>query len=253
MGWILAANSLATILQNPGAAVRVSLAPFVIAAVLSVIIWQLLGVGIDTVAFAIAVGSVGGRVAAALASTTVIVIFAASWSALAWHRFLLQDEVPGFLPAFDWNRTGSYALRSTMITLSLLILLFPVSAVGIQVLTIAHLFETNLVRLGFSFVMTSLMAFLWFRIALVLPAVAVEREFKVSESWAVTNIRSQDILTAGAVLVALDLVAGALLDLVPLGQSPVLVLRLLLTWFFALAGTGLLTMLYAELVERRRL
>lgn len=253
MGWILAANSLATIQRNPGAAIRVSLAPFVIAAVLSVIIWQLLGVGIDTVAFALALGSIDGRVAAALASVTVLVLFAASWSALAWHRFLLRGDVPGFLPAFNLNRTGSYALRSTLITLSLLILLFPISAVGMQVLTMTGLLGIDLVRLGFSFVMTSLMAFMWFRLSLILPAVAVERALTVSESWNVTGPRAQDVLTAGAVIVALDLVAGSLLDLVPLGQWSVLVLRLAFTWFFALAGTSLVTMLYAELVESRRL
>lgn len=253
MGWKLAANSLATILRNPGTAVRVTLAPFALAAVLSVIIWWFLGVGIDTVTFALAFGSIDGRVASALASATVIVIFVASWSALAWHRFLLTGEVPGALPAFDWNRTGSYALRSTLITLSLLILLFPISAVGMQVLTISGLLGIDLVRLGFSFLMTGLMAFLWFRLALVLPAVAVERSLTVSESWSVTGARAEVILRAGAIIVALDLVAGALLDFAPLGQWPVLVLRLLLTWFFALAGTSLVTMLYAELVERRRL
>lgn len=252
MGWKLAAISLATILRDPGPAIRVSLAPIIIAAVLTAIIWMLLGVNLETLGFALAVGAIDGRVAAALASATVIVIFSASWIALAWHRFLLRGEVPGFLPGFDWNRTGSYALRSTMITLSLLILLFPISAVGMQLMTTSGLLGIDLVRLGFSFVMTGLMAFMWFRLALVLPAVAVEHPLTVSESWTVTGARAQEILAAGAIIVALDLVFGALVDFAPLGWGLVAALRLLLTWYFAMAGTSLITMLFAELVERRK-
>lgn len=252
MSWKLAAISLALVLRNPGAALRATLVPALAALLLGAAGWAVLGVTPGMATFALAFGGWTGKVALALAFAAALVILAAAWVATGWHRFVLLAEMPGWLPRATPRLAGDYALRSTLISLVLLVLLFPVSAIGMRMLAMLGLSGLVLARLALAFALTALLAFLWLRLTLVLPALALGRAMTLADSWAATGARSGDILGAAAILAGLDLVLSALLDLAPPGLWPVLVLRLGLMWVMALAGTGLLSLLYRDISVGRR-
>ncbi|MBW7920508.1 MAG: hypothetical protein H3C51_00210 [Rubellimicrobium sp.] len=253
MSWKLAAISLALVWRNIGAAVLVSLVPAAAALVLSLGIFAALGVRPGMLTFALAFGGWSGRVAAALALAAVVVILAAAWAAVGWHRFVLRGEQPGIVPRLDARLVGDYALRSTVISVVLLVLLFPVSAMGMQMLAMVGLGGLALARLALAFAMTALMAFLWLRLALILPGLVLGHRVSVAESWAATGTRTEEVLGASSILVGLDLVLSSLLDIAPLGVWPGLLLRLALVWVMTLAGAGLLSLIYRDLIEGRRL
>lgn len=253
MSWKLAAISLALVWRNLGVALRLSLAPALAALVLTVAGWAALGVRPGMATFALAFGGWSEQVALALALAAVLVMLAAAWVMIGWHRFLLRGELPGPVPRLELRLVGDYALRSALISVLLLVLLFPVSAMGMQLLAMTGMGGLVLARLALAFAMTALMAFLWLRLALILPALALDARLTMGESWAATGTGTTDVLGASSILVGLDLVLASLLDLLPLGSWPVLVLRLVLMWVMALAGAGLLSIIYAERVEGRRM
>lgn len=253
MSWKLAAISLAMVWRNLAVAVRMSLGPALAGLAVTVAGWVALGVRPADVTLALAFGSMDGRIAVALALAAVVVMLTVAWVMIGWHRLVLQDEVPGFAPAFEPRLIGDYALRSALISLLLLVLLFPVSAMGMQILAMLGLGGLVLTRLALAFAMTALMAFLWLRLTLILPAMAVGHKLTIGESWAATSGRAEEVLGASSILVGLDLVFSSILDLAPLGLWPGLLLRIALMWVMTLAGAGLLSLLYAERVEGRRL
>lgn len=253
MSWKLAAVSFALVWRNLGVAIRVSLVPVLAALLVAVAAWAALGVRPGMVTFALAFGGWSGRVALAVAVAAVMVVLAASWVAVDWHRFVLRGEVPGRIPAFDPALVGGYALRSVLLSLVLLLLLFPVSAIGAQMLAMIGLGGVALAQLALAFVMTALMAFLWLRLALILPGLVLGTPVTVTESWAATAERVEDVLGASSIIVALDLVLSSLLDLAPLGPWLALAARLVLMWVMAMAGTSLLSLIYRDRIEGRRL
>lgn len=253
MSWNLVALSFAMILRNPGVVIRISLVPFALALLLTGLGWALLGVGPQAMARALALGLVETSVTIALALAAVLIILAMAWSSIAWHRFVLRAEVPGIMPEFVPPRIGSYALRSTLISVLLLVMLFPLSAIGLQMLGALGLLGFWPGQLAIAFGVATLMVFLWVRLTLILPAVALGQPLTIAESWAATATRTDDILRAAAILAALELVFSGLLDLAPFAVMLALVLRLLLMWILTLAGAGLLSLFYGELIERRHL
>ena len=73
----------------------------------------------------------GGPSLLAQLANLVIVIVTSIWMAIAWHRFVLKNEVPtGFVPPFDGNRIGAYFVRSLLIGIVLIVLGFVLGIVA---------------------------------------------------------------------------------------------------------------------------
>ncbi|MCC7320071.1 MAG: hypothetical protein IT542_03735 [Rubellimicrobium sp.] len=253
MSWKLAAISLALVFRNLGVALRVSVGPVLLGIGAGWLVFSLFGVTPAMVAVAIDTNLVDPGVAFALLIALAALVIAAAWVAVGWHRFILLDEVPGLLPNLAPRRVAIYAWRSGVLSLLVVLLMFPVSAIGMQVLALTGLMRIDLMRDAFSFAVGAFMTFLWLRLALGLPAAALDRVHSVSKSWNDSARLSSEILGAGAVIAALDLVFSSILDLLPLGLVPGLVVRGVLAWVVAMAGGALLSLVYAHLVEGRRL
>lgn len=195
--------------------------------------------------------------AAALASaplafvTGILALVAFVWIAVAWHRYVLLDETPGGqLPAFNGSRLFRYALYSIGIGLLALI-------AGAVVGAIAGLLFAIVPVLLFIAALAAMAAALvvFYRLAPVLPAVAVERPLTFGAAWEATKGASSAII----VLAIVSAVASFVIDLPAMvlamggsiGATLALVWTLGTDWLRMLVGVSILTTLYGHYVEGR--
>ncbi|MBF9059490.1 hypothetical protein HKCCSP123_09890 [Rhodobacterales bacterium HKCCSP123] len=222
----------------------------------------LLGGGAVTSGQVPAAGSVLG-----LFLVVVIAVVAYCWAAVAWHRYVLLEEMgDGFLPIWRGDRVAAYFGRAFIVVLVVILAGIGASiALGIvvgitQSTFVAIIFGIGLI-LGLSWVAA--------RIGLVLPAAAVGERMKIGESWAVTRPVSSQILLP---LIVFALVAGVIQQTVLLvfGQTvtvetfgmlqdqrvltlPGQIVNGLVSWVQVLVNLALMTTLYGNLVEGRQL
>lgn len=246
------------LLRNLGPALRVSVGPTLIALVVTAVLAALglgaaLGPGTDFSqpsdlgagwGFGVFVGSL---------LTMLLWLFVFSWSAVAWHRYILKEETPGLLPPLRTDLVWPYLGRSILLALILVLLALVVAIpLGLVLAPIAALGG------GIAAAITGLalaLALGWIgtRLSLALPARAVERPMTFGESWAATGPASGAIFTVVLILALINFVLGSLFTLI-LGDNLVAVLlSLVVQWFITMLGLSVLTTLYGHLVERRPL
>jgi hypothetical protein len=189
------------------------------------------------------------------------------WGAVAWHRYVLMEEIGGgALPAWRGDRIAAYFWRAVAVMLVVILAAFGATvvigiAVGItQSGGVALLLGIGLV-FGISWLAT--------RIGLVLPAAAVGERMTVRESWAATRPVSSQILlplivialVAGLVQQAILLVFGQTVSFETFGMMqeqrvltlPGQIVNGVVTWLQLLVNLALMTTLYGNLVEGRQL
>lgn len=253
MSWKIVAHSLSLLFRNLVDALKVSVGPIVLMVLFGWLVFSLLGVSPQMLAFGVATGRVAPEAALAISLGLVGVLFASAWIAVAWHRFILLEEYPGLLPAMPGSRIAAYAGRSILLALLMILLMFPLSAIAGQVLLLTGLGQVGLVQALVGFGLATLFTFLWLRIAVVLPATAVGRPYSLSQGWNDGTRLSSEIFNAAAIVVALNMLVSVILGLLPIGLWPGLVAQVVLTWVTMMVGTSLLTTLYGHLVEGRPL
>lgn len=253
MGWKIVAHGLSLLFRNPGEALRVSVGPLVIAALLVWLAFRVTGASPQMLLYGLAVGRLAPQAAVAISIVLVVVLFSTAWVAVAWHRFILLEEYPGLLPALPGGRIAAYAGRSILLAILMVVVMFPVWAIAGQIVMLSGLGGVPGAGLVLGFALDTLFTFLWLRIAIVLPATALGRPYSLSRGWNDGARLSGEVLRAAAIVVALNLVATRALALLPLGAGPALVAQALLTWITLMAGSSLLTTLYGHLAEGRRL
>lgn len=194
--------------------------------------------------------------AAALASlpvtllTIILATVAFVWIAVAWHRYVLLDEVPaGQLPAFQGDRMLSYFLRSLLIGL----IVFGIALVmGIAIFIFAFLGPLVFVVSVAFFV---LMLIASYRLSPMLPAAALGQRMTVSEAWASTAGANGAIIVLAIVSViaaiVINLPAVLFAFLGPVGTFLSLLWSLATGWVIMLVGVSIVTTLYGHYVERR--
>ena len=197
----------------------------------------------------------------------IISVVAYCWAAVAWHRYVLLEEIGrGVLPAWRGDRIAAYFGRAFKVGLVLALATFGalfvmfILAFALQSAVVALFFGIGLV-FGFSWLAT--------RIGLVLPAAAVGERMTIGESWAATRPVSSQILLP---LIVIALVAGLVqqANLLLLGQTvnvdgfgmmqgqrvltlPGHIVQGIVTWLQLLVNLALMTTLYGNLVEGRQL
>ena len=183
--------------------------------------------------------------------TGIFALVAFVWIAVAWHRYVLLDEVPqGQFPAFNGSRLFRYAIYSLGIGLLAVIVAAVVGAVAALVFAIVPvlLFVAALAAMAAALVV-------FYRLAPVLPAVAVERPLTFGGAWEATKGASSAII----VLAIVSAVASFIIELpamvLAMGGSIGSTLALLWTlgtdWLRMLVGVSILTTLYGHYVEGR--
>ncbi len=185
--------------------------------------------------------------------TAVLAIVAFVWIAVAWHRYILLDEVPeGQFPAFNSSRMLSYAGYSILVGVIGLVLSFVVTAVvglvAVPLLGIVGGVITGLLGLA-------ALLIVGYRLGPILPASAVGKPLTIGQAWAATNganvpIIILAVISAGAALI-IDIPAFVLMLAGPIGGFLALLWTLATGWVKMLVGVSILTTLYGHYVEQR--
>jgi hypothetical protein len=246
-GWKILKASIRLLVNNLGAAFRVSVVPGLIIVALSIAliagVYALTGGTPEPVAEP-------GVVPVAL---VVFVIYAALFASVAvsWHRHVLLAEPVGWLPALRWRRIGAYALRVILLVVLLL-------AIGFLVMTPIFLITGAKDGAGILKVILGLVAWLFLNIAAwrfstALPAAALDRGEGFGAAWSATQGEwpAMLVLVVGFGLISfLCGLIGGLLAIVPVVG---MVANLVLNWFLGMLGLSILTTLYGHYIEKRPL
>lgn len=180
--------------------------------------------------------------------------------AIAWHRFVLLDEVPGPVwPRVLLMTLGSYVLRSVGLFLLLALLLslisIPMFMLGGSEFAAIAVF----VMIGVPAVLA--LVVLNFRWSLILPAAAIGQPISMKQARRATEGKSKLILFLTLLYSILPVVIGAAvgvvrevlsaLDSLPLPLE--LALNGAMNAFLFLVGASMLTTLYGVFIEGREL
>lgn len=253
MGWLIITHSFGLVFRNFGNALKVSVGPIIIASVLLYLTILLTGFTPAWAATSIMLGRLPGSLVAIVAVAAAVYLFVATWIAVAWHKFILVEDYPGLLPALSVPTVMAYIGKSFVIGMLLLLALVPMLFVAGLVLGLLGLTQNAMATVVIGFVLGLLLTYLWLRIAMVLPGVAISKSMTNREAWAVTAPMSDDIFGASAILVAVNTVISFAADyLLPTGLVYYAVI-VVINWFTMMVGISLLTTLYGHLVEKRPL
>lgn len=235
--------------RNFTEALKVSVAPLIFAILLGIAAFSVSGVTPAMIAMASFTGRLPPNGLLAILFIGVVMLFTFSWIAVAWHRFVLLEEYPGYVPAVTDRPIWPYVWR----TLGLGLLMFMVMTfLSIIVGMILPLTGEGAVGVVALFIGTALTYF-WLRSALILPAIAVGEELKLRDAWTVSGPSSGAIFGVALILVGLNLMVGMVQQtLIPSGAVAVIV-SLAVGWMTLMLGSSILTTLYGHLVQNRPL
>lgn len=176
------------------------------------------------------------------------------WMAVAWHRYILLDEVPeGQLPPFNQSRMLAYAGYSILLGLILLVISIIISVV----LSPLVFLGPAIFGIVLSIVVIAVALIVDFRLGLVLPAKALGKPLSFGEAWQATKGESGTILVlaivAALAAVIIDIPAMILAILPGIGGILSLIWTLATGWVKAVVGVSILTTLYGYYVEKRNI
>ena len=180
------------------------------------------------------------------------------WIAVAWHRYVLLDEMPGAVVApFNGERMLAYfgnSLRLFLIALGIAIAVILVAVIAATLSRGAQASSDLLVQLA-PLVIYALIAIILYRLALILPASAVGKSIGLRDAWSATAGATGTIVG----LAILSVLCVLVLDLpaMLLGNSGApfvwlgVVWQTAVGWIEVMVGVSILTTLYGYYVEHR--
>lgn len=249
MGVSLFVHSVRLVLGDWRNALRISGLLYLIYAVPALILALLFPAPIQPEQVLAAVGA-GGVVAVV---TGILAIVAFVWIAVAWHRYVLLDEMPaGRFPDFNSSRLLSYGGYSLLIALIGFVLSFVVSAV-VGIVAIPLLSVVGVVITGLLAVAAILIV--GYRLAPILPAVAIGKPLTLGQAWAATKNANGPIIVLAIVsaiaALVIDIPAFILVMAGPIGGFLAVLWTLVTGWVKMIVGVSILTTLYGHYVEGR--
>ena len=178
-------------------------------------------------------------------------VFVTLWIVVAWHRFILLDELPRkFSPKWHSKTAAKYALNTLLVTISGLPVLFAVSWYFSTSSVFLDMYQIALTPLAWLLVLFNLV--LLIRLGLTLPSVAIEQHLGLRGAW-----RASSGKTFALVQIVILMIICRLLFAIPGEMYPnnnyVILLELVLAGIPALIGVSVLTTMYGTWVEGREL
>ncbi len=175
-----------------------------------------------------------------------LLALAGAWGAVAWHRYVLLGEAPGWLPRFAVRPIWSYVWRSLVLYLAV------ASVARLLLALLGPWAEDPSARVFLPFAQVPVV-WLALRLSLTLPAHAIDRPLSFAQSWAATRGHRRALFALAVALTALSAASSwALLQGIGQGLAAGL-LALGLAWLAVLLNLSILASLYGHLVERRPL
>lgn len=243
LGWQIFKHSFNMVTRNFGKALHIWAVPWVIAVVLIVILALALGVSFDSPTF----DSAGEGLFVILA--VIVVIGAALWIAVAWHRYILLSETPsGILPPIHQDRMLAYLGRGFIL---FLVFLLAGSVLFGLVAGLAALIMPLGIILGL--IAGVALTVLFYRLSVTLPAAALGQPLTLKEALAATKGSTGVVIVIILCLFVLQLViqgAVMILTFIPLLGALV---SIAVSMFTAMLGISILTTLYGYYIEKREL
>lgn len=264
MGWNIVRHSFVLLFNNLGNALRVSVGPYLIG--LAVVWFAIIAMGVgvqdlvDVMARTTAETNLGipsGELAAAILIALVVLMFVSSWVAVGWHRYVLLEEYPGLLPGLAGRPVGAYLGRMILLTVVLVLCAIPISIV-VGLLMSPFLIAGSSAFAGVfgalvGVAMAAVFSWLWLRLGLILPAIALGKPMTLRMSWSATAPVSGAILVATLIVMAINFAVSLLLGPVFGGGAPGVVLSLIVDWISIMVGISMLTTIYGHIVEGREI
>ena len=241
--------AFATLFSNFQSALKASFVPFGAAAALFFVVAFFLGRG----------GVSGVTIFFAVILGLALFLFVFSWVAVTWHRFFLSAEVPTFIPQLQDRPVKAYMGKSVILVFVMLLALIPMiivmfvlgSAFGISTFE-ANVASFSAAQTVLNLIFGAIFGYVWFRVALGLPAIAIGDDMKVSESWAATaELRSTIFGVALGMALINTAVSFLSIPIASLGGSQSVFFEVVLNWITIMVGVSVLSILYDKLHPSR--
>jgi hypothetical protein len=248
MGVSLFVHSVRLVLGDWRNALKISGLLYLIYAVPALIFALLFPVPTDPAQALTAIGS-GGFLGLI---TAILAIIAFVWIAVAWHRYVLLDEMPaGQFPEFNSSRLLSYGGYSLLIGVIGFVLSFIVTAVvGIVAIPLLGMVGAYIMAL----LALAAVLIVGYRLAPILPAIAIDKPITLRQAWDATNNANGPII----ILAILSAIAAVVIDIPAIilaSAGPLAFLGVLWTlatgWVKMIVGVSILTTLYGHYIEGR--
>ena len=176
LGWQIFMHSVRMVFGNADTALKIFILPILGSICLAIFVGVFsetpAGEGTDQIG-----ADTGPFLARGVLWAVGTVVFMA-WGVVSWHRFILLEEYPkGIVPKFNMSSIGAYIWRSFILGLIIAVIVVPV-AIIVGLVTSGLFFSVFLVSASISL----LASFLALRLALILPAAALEKPMTLSEA-----------------------------------------------------------------------
>ncbi len=251
-GWKIFLHSLRMVFGNIGAALRVSLVPYLVQVAVSLYTFQKIGPAIRMMQTGQPVQLPPGfwSLWGLLLAVTVVT---GLWIAVAWHRYVLVEEEPGaLLPKFHSAEMVRYFWVSLLIAL---IMIMVGAAVMLVMMILMSVLGPSPFMALIGFLVTIIpLVYIFYRLSPALPAAAIGRKMSLADAWSATAPAGSAIFTI-AILGAL---AGIIFEIPSMIDSnPGSIINLVYShvtgWIVMMIGISVLTTIYGVYVEGREI
>ncbi|MBL1434586.1 MAG: hypothetical protein COB08_000095 [Rhodobacteraceae bacterium] len=209
-------------------------------------------------------GGSAGLVLLLTLAVTVFLFWSVSLVAIVWHRFILLEEIPqGIIPYRKEFRIGRYFWLG--VGISLLAGLVVVLVSGILGAAFGPFLVSSMqgmaggqgsgmVGIGFlmGLLVGTIVAVLYLRMALVLPAVALDDSLTIRQAWGDTSGHTWAIVGLALALAFINMVVPMVINLA-FGEMFWVSLAAmgLYQWFYFMLSISILSTLYGHIVQKR--
>lgn len=243
MSWAIVRHAFLMVYNNLEQALRVSLVPLGVFVVVAFMLASVSEVSLDTLTAAQTDPAQASRILFGVLLIALFYLLTTSWISVAWHRYILLEDHPGWLPRVPIALVINYMM---------MMIVFMGAAT--LVLTIAGLFAAMLgATLGTALVLVAgvYMFLCWFRVGAVFPVIAIGGKLTVREAWQKTEPHQTVLLGVVGLMVALNIVVSIVAGV--FGVLLSLALNFISMWVFMMGGVSLLTTIYGHFFENRPL
>ena len=253
MAWNIVRHAFVIVFGNWREALRASVIPFVISIALIAVMLTVTGVPLQTnIGLNLEEIANPGAIFVVVLASLALMMFTFSWVAVTWHRFILLEEYPANVPVVADRPIGAYLRRTLMIVLQMMAFVVPLSFVIMPILI--GLLENPVMLATVSIAFNVLLSYVWLRVSVSLPSVAVGQPMGSIDAWAKTSHISQTILGTALIMIVLNFVASMVFSLA-LGPIPIIstIASLAVQWISMMVGISVLTTIYGHVIEGRPL
>lgn len=246
-GWQIFLHSLRQVFNNLDGALRVSAALYVAQALIAVVLFQgAVGLGDEATQTMMLQGNFPWG---SFVVVLVVAVICNLWIAVGWHRYVLTNEKPAFLPTFRGDRVWAYFLRGLVIAIILIPVLF---LVGLVVGAFAAAGANALAAVA-AVVIAVPVWIIGLRMSASLPGIALGVETGIGAAWNATKDDWGTFVSLAVILALLSFGLGLIGSLAFQAIGLGFIWELAFGWVQLMVGVSILTTLYGHYIEKRQL